>query len=1145
MANSKNENPTSANVPKKADVIIKSNKEIAARLETAIDIFDKGTKDTEDVFKQSLEMFQNLQKENEELKSELKFLYAQFTGIFESIDEKISEIKQQSGQVVSVSHVITEEKRDPDAEPVVVTDNGMQEALLKKLDELYAGLAEQTKRSEETYQNLSDKLEAAYEQNRKTEDAYLDLFEKVNTLSEQTSRSETAYMELSDKFTSGVYETSSVAVAATDMKTFEKIDALADQLKRMDSAHSMLADKFEILSMRIEQFAMEAGKSAPSSVSSTAVAPYIQQAGGQIDYDLLAQKISELFLQEAYSPDYIASKVAEQIVIPNQNPEVRLEDMKLDIDTTELARQVAEQVNRTAENRTVGANVEIDEDSLVDKIAEKLAANAPTPAAVVETPVAAFDEDELADKIALKVGSLKPEDFEILVDDGGCESISKQITNGLDYKSIADSIAEQLREVLDLNAANAPDYEDLAERISSNITVAGINEDAIADKAAAALSNYLPEFDTDEIVDKVTGAVLDVVSAMPQATVDSEGVANAVTDSVVEKLSEIQQKNGDYDIVIDEDGITKITELVMEELKNGTGVRFDKLDENVEELKKSLGEISEKAAAGEQVELTPSAVQELTERFDKVDESIAHINEYLVSEDYEEYEDVPQEDLVKIKEQCDKLEELMTGLNDKLQNITVVQPEEVKAEEEEEPLELSETVVEDLQKDNGARFDKLQEDIAKLTEMIAAQNEPQTEEAAEAQEPADEYAKRFAELEEKLAKLSQTINEQNEKENKNDEQDARFAKVEEQLEKLTELINEDKEYEEKEETHPFQEEDADKETAERIGRIEEELAKLTWLLENKTVKDDTQQDDITELLAGEVEKSTSTRFDKVEDEIAQIKELLAENLAATNAAAEAATAAAEASNLAYKEEDVEEEGAEEPAVEEAAAPEASADDELVKVSDLFDDEEEEDFSLEDIEEDIDDDNEILLKDHDDGLGDDELMPGQTLEGLGGVDFENMMKYKRSFIARIIQSSDDKKNYYGAIKHAMLSYKKVNSNVAWGAERFNKGRETIARIKMRGKTLCLYLALDPNNYKTSVYHHLDASENKSVSGTPMMIKVRSPLGVKKAIRLIDEMLTMRGAEKREIPERDYAAMYPYETIEELIDDGLVKDIRKDK
>ncbi|MCD8040586.1 MAG: hypothetical protein LUF82_03615, partial [Clostridia bacterium] len=238
-------------------------------------------------------------------------------------------------------------------------------------------------------------------------------------------------------------------------------------------------------------------------------------------------------------------------------------------------------------------------------------------------------------------------------------------------------------------------------------------------------------------------------------------------------------------------------------------------------------------------------------------------------------------------------------------------------------------------------------------------------------------------------------------------------------------------------------------------------------------------------------------------------------------------------------EEVAEEAAEEPAeeaVEEVTEePVEEEEEELIKVSDIVD---------EDELESADDSIAELLEDVDEQTAPGEVIP-DGIEGISneGVDFANMMKYNRSFIARIIQGSDDVKNYYGQVKNAMLSYKKVNSSIAWGAERFNKGRETIAKFKIRGKTLCLYLNLDPNEYKTSVYHHVDVSDNKSMHGTPMMVKIKSPLGVKKAIRLIDEMLAKRNGEKRAIQERDYAAMYPYETIEELIEDGLVKDVSK--
>ena len=251
---------------------------------------------------------------------------------------------------------------------------------------------------------------------------------------------------------------------------------------------------------------------------------------------------------------------------------------------------------------------------------------------------------------------------------------------------------------------------------------------------------------------------------------------------------------------------------------------------------------------------------------------------------------------------------------------------------------------------------------------------------------------------------------------------------------------------------------------------------------------------------------TAARFDKVDEDIDEIKKLLLAGTVVVATANNDETAVAE--------------------------------DELVTVSDVVGEEQTEEAVAED--EVIDE----IVSEIEETPAEGEMLPdGMDEESEGGVDFANMMKYNRSFIARIIQGTDDQKNYYGQVKPALLSYKKVNSNIAWGAERFNKGRETIARFKIRGKTLCLYLALDPNEFETSVYHQVVVSDNKSMHGTPMMVKIKSPRGVKKAIRLIDIMLERREGVKRTVAERDYAAMYPYETIEELIEDGLVKDVSK--
>ena len=511
-----------------------------------------------------------------------------------------------------------------------------------------------------------------------------------------------------------------------------------------------------------------------------ALLPAQDVVSAQIDYDELASKVAEhLPAQEYISPDYIASRVAEQIVIPE-------------------AEQVVRQVS---------------------PVKEEVAPARVTSFVPVDLQL---DEDELADRIALKVGGIKAEDFDILVDNDGCSSISDSIVEKLDYEVIAYSIAEKLRVALDYIADREPDYEEMALRISEKITVAGVNEEAIAEKAAAVISENIPEIDTDEIADKVVSQLID---NMPSAEVDSEEICNTISEKLIET-----QENNDYDIVIDEEGLNKITEYVTEEVRKTTDARFNEMENRLSEIRSMLISGAVLVAATDTNEQT-DVVEEITEEVDE------------------------EPTLVTVSSETDSVEE------------------------------------------------------------------------------SDEYDEELAELVEEI------------------------------------------------------------------------------------------------------------------DEVPAEGEITTEDL--------------------------------------------------------------------------------------------DVMSG-------GVDFANMMKFNRSFIARIIQSTDEQKEYYGRVKTALLSYAKVNSNMAWGAERFNKGRETIARFKIRGKTLCLYLALNPYDYEPSVYHQHDVSDNKSMHGTPMMVKIKSPRGVKKAIRLIDEMLEKRGGIKRtKSIERNYAAMYPYESMEQLIEDGLVKDLRKNK
>ena len=1650
-------------------------------------------------------------KRSEEMYSELSGRLAAVKTV--GAVERVVPAEVDLTAVLDKLNAVSEQIRRNDA----AARGGDMTAVLDKLNVV----SEQMRRTERAYADLSDRVSDRPAERtiiREKSDAsaadITEVLDKITRLSEQLRRSDSAHSMLADKFEilsmrveQYAFESNKAPAAYPQSGvTPVVIPAPAPvQTAREEIDYDKLAEKVASLITAREVVSPDyiASKVAEQIVIPETGAPNVNVT---VDADYIASRVMEhINLPETVNVDgeEIADKVAQRLNRMNSTEiaasavdfdEDNFADMLVDrlsvikTDEDALVERIAEKLDALkGEESAPVRTVDFSEEELAERIARKLEGVKPEEVALDEealaeriarkvggyntnvAPVTAnvdLDEEELADAISLKVGSLKAEDFEILVDDEGCLSISKVIADNLDYNTISNIIADKLREALDLAAVNAPDYEEMAERISEKITVAGINEDAIAEKAAAVLSNYLPELDTEEITDKITGAVIDVVSAMPQPTLDSEEICNSISEKLIES-----QEDHDYDIVVDDDGISKITGLVSEEVTRETGVRFDKVEDDIARLSEAVAKIGEFVEAKDTVETTESAKDDysglsevvaaeiekgVAARLDNIQDDIAKITEIITAEDEpeEEYteEDYAEDDYSKLSElvaaeiekgvtaqlnsvadnvakiteylaeveseeadeealaeqepseyedvaedytelsevvasevekrvsarldtleakiteiftaedepeeyaeeeseeldysalsevvaaeleknvtaRLDTLEEKISGIAEifadeevgeeteeeevaedysnlseavadevekrvsarfetleqnvnRISELMNAEPEEGEdvtveeyveedftglseavadevekrvsyrlealeeklgaepaAEATEDYSNLSEAVASEVEKRVNARLEALEENVSKITEIITAEAEEVTDEAIE--EVAEDYTSlseavatevekrvsyrldsfeesiantnerldgveeniatvnvRFDSVDDSFAKLSELVREsaaadgasdavahtlpvivaaEIEKGVKDrldtieeniakithlvtteeeiaeyeeyevlDEDDDyagriseavaselekrvadRLVTLEENVNKLTEMMSSEEVEEPSEETdytvlseavasevekrvsyrldtleenvnkltelitaEPEGEEssteelevdytvlseavasEVEKRVVDRLVTLEENVSKLTEMISSEEAEEVSEQTDYTvlsEAVASEVEKRVSYRLDTLEENVNKLTELITaepegeessteelevdytvlseavaneverrvsvrlealeenvskitdiittadeevsneesyyartpevadedytvlseavasevekrvsyrlnsveENIANTNARFESLQEnIAKISELVGTNADVKDDdslsevkdevkeikemlangvivAANEVAAAQAAEVVEEEEQELVTVSDLVppapvEPAPDEDDEFEG-EEEPDDGDDFLIDVLDmDAFSDDELMPGEISDYSDGVDFANMMKFKRSFISRIIQSSDDNKQYYGEVKHALLSYRKVNSNVAWGAERFNKGRETIARMKIRGKTLCLYLALDPNNYKVSVYHHVDVSDNKSVAGTPMMVKVKSPLGVRKAIRLIDEMLALRNGEKREVPERDYAAMYPYETIEELIEDGLVKDLR---
>ena len=147
------------------------------------------------------------------------------------------------------------------------------------------------------------------------------------------------------------------------------------------------------------------------------------------------------------------------------------------------------------------------------------------------------------------------------------------------------------------------------------------------------------------------------------------------------------------------------------------------------------------------------------------------------------------------------------------------------------------------------------------------------------------------------------------------------------------------------------------------------------------------------------------------------------------------------------------------------------------------------------------------------------------------------RYKRSYFSRLALADDALLDNYNTIKNALVSYKN-KARISWSLESFNVGRKKTAKINVRGKSLVVYLALDPIKYENSKYHFKNVSDSKRFAETPMMIKVRSSRSVKYALELIADMMAELGLAKREVEAQDFRP--ERKTFDELIAEGYIKD-----
>ena len=124
-----------------------------------------------------------------------------------------------------------------------------------------------------------------------------------------------------------------------------------------------------------------------------------------------------------------------------------------------------------------------------------------------------------------------------------------------------------------------------------------------------------------------------------------------------------------------------------------------------------------------------------------------------------------------------------------------------------------------------------------------------------------------------------------------------------------------------------------------------------------------------------------------------------------------------------------------------------------------------------------------------------------------------------FQERMVAADKEMKEDYNEIKNELLSYG-VKSRVSSSGDTFRLHRKTFVKITIAGKSLKLYFALNPADYKDSTIPVQDASDKEIYQEIPLVFKVKSQLSMKRCKQLIADVMHPDGLVKGEVGNDDW-------------------------
>ena len=116
-----------------------------------------------------------------------------------------------------------------------------------------------------------------------------------------------------------------------------------------------------------------------------------------------------------------------------------------------------------------------------------------------------------------------------------------------------------------------------------------------------------------------------------------------------------------------------------------------------------------------------------------------------------------------------------------------------------------------------------------------------------------------------------------------------------------------------------------------------------------------------------------------------------------------------------------------------------------------------------------------------------------------------------FTNRMMEADDGLKAAYNELKSLLKSYG-LNNRVSNSGDAFRLHRVTYCKITVAGKSLKLYLALNPADYADTTYPVKDASSKAIYKETPLVFKVKSGLSLRRGEELIRDCMDKHGLEQ---------------------------------